>query len=66
MTTTFPHHELLQHPWKGKLVISVDRCVQDIMRTVDRGGGEVWSHWFYRLPAVLQAIAPATYDRFLV
>jgi NAD(P)-dependent dehydrogenase (short-subunit alcohol dehydrogenase family) len=66
VTTTFPHHELLQHPWKGKLVISVDRCVQDIMRTVDRGGGEVWSHWFYRLPAIVQAIAPATYDRFLV
>jgi NAD(P)-dependent dehydrogenase (short-subunit alcohol dehydrogenase family) len=66
VTTTFPHHELLRHPWKGKLVISVERCVQDIMRTVDRGGGEVWSHWFYRLPAIAQAIAPATYDRFLV
>jgi short-subunit dehydrogenase len=66
VTTTFPHDELLQHRWKGKLVISVDRCVQDIMRTVDRGGGEVWSHWFYRLPAIVQAIAPATYDRFLV
>jgi NAD(P)-dependent dehydrogenase (short-subunit alcohol dehydrogenase family) len=66
VTTTFPHDELLQHPWKGKLVISVDRCVQDIMRTVDRGGGEVWSHRLFRLPAVLQAIAPGTYDRFFV
>ena len=66
VTTTFPHDELLQHRWKGKLVISVDRCVQDIMRTVDRGGGEVWSHRLFRLPAVLQAIAPGTYDRFLV
>ena len=66
VTTTFPHHELLQHRWKGRLVISVDRCVNDIMRTVDRGGGEVWSHRLFRLPAVLQAIAPGTYDRFFV
>jgi 3-oxoacyl-[acyl-carrier protein] reductase len=66
VTTTFPHHELLRHRWKGRLVISVDRCVNDIMRTVDRGGGEVWSHRLFRLPAVLQAIAPGTYDRFFV
>ena len=66
VTTTFPHDELLQHRWKGKLVIGVERCVDDVMRTVDRGGGEVWSHGLFRLPAVLQAIAPATYDRFFV
>jgi short-subunit dehydrogenase len=66
VTTTFPHDELLQHRWKGKLVISADRCVDDVMRTVDRGGGEVWSHPLFRLPAVLQAIAPGTYDRFFV
>jgi NAD(P)-dependent dehydrogenase (short-subunit alcohol dehydrogenase family) len=66
VTTTFPHHELLAHRWKGKLVIGVERCVDDIMRRVDRGGGEVWSHPIFRLPAVLQAIAPGTYDRFLV
>ena len=66
VTTTFPHDELLQHRWKRKLVIGVERCVDDVMRTVDRGGGEVWSHPFYRLPAVLQAIAPGTYDRFFV
>jgi NAD(P)-dependent dehydrogenase (short-subunit alcohol dehydrogenase family) len=66
VTTTFPHDELLQHRWKGKLVIGVDRCVGDVMRTVDRGGGEVWSHPLFRLPAVLQAIAPGTYDRFFV
>jgi NAD(P)-dependent dehydrogenase (short-subunit alcohol dehydrogenase family) len=66
VTTTFPHDELLKHRWKGKLVIGVDRCVDDVMRTVDRGGGEVWSHPFFRLPAVLQALAPATYDRFFV
>jgi NAD(P)-dependent dehydrogenase (short-subunit alcohol dehydrogenase family) len=66
MTTTFPHHELLAHRWKGKLVIDVERCVDDIMRRVDRGGGEVWSHPIFRLPAVLQAIAPVTYDRFFV
>jgi NAD(P)-dependent dehydrogenase (short-subunit alcohol dehydrogenase family) len=66
VTTTFPHHELLQHRWKGRLVIGVDRCVEDVMRTVDRGGGEVWSHPVFRLPAMLQAIAPATYDRFFV
>ena len=58
VTTTFPHDELLQHRWKGKLVIGVERCVDDVMRTVDRGGGEVWSHPLFRLPAVLQAIAP--------
>ena len=57
MTTTFPHHELLQHRWKRKLVIDVERCVDDIMRRVDRGGGEVWSHPLFRMPAVLQAIA---------
>ena len=66
VTTTFPHDELLKHRWKRKLVIGVERCVDDIMRKVDRGGGELWSHGFYRLPAVLQAIAPGTYDRFLV
>jgi NAD(P)-dependent dehydrogenase (short-subunit alcohol dehydrogenase family) len=66
VTTTFPHDELLQHRWKGKLVISVERCVDDVMRTVDRGGGEVWSHPLFRVPAVLQAIAPGTYDRFFV
>lgn len=66
VTTTFPHRELLQHRWKGKLVISVERCVDDVMNTVDRGGGEVWSHRLFRLPAVLQAIAPVTYDRFFV
>ena len=66
VTTTFPHDELLRHRWKGKLVIGVDRCVDDIMRTVDRGGGEVWSHGLFRLPAMLQAIAPGTYDRFFV
>lgn len=66
VTTTFPHTELLQHRWKGKLVIDVERCVDDVMRKVDRGGGEVWSHPLFRLPAILQAIAPGTYDRFLV
>jgi NAD(P)-dependent dehydrogenase (short-subunit alcohol dehydrogenase family) len=66
VTTTFPHHELLRHRWKGKLVIDVERCVDDVMRRVDRGGGEVWSHPLFRLPAVLQAIAPVTYDRFFV
>jgi 3-oxoacyl-[acyl-carrier protein] reductase len=66
VTTTFPHHELLQHRWKGRLVISVDRCVNDIMRTVDRGGGEVWSHRLFRVPAIVQAIAPGTFDRFFV
>jgi NAD(P)-dependent dehydrogenase (short-subunit alcohol dehydrogenase family) len=66
VTTTFPHTELLQHRWKGKLVIGVERCVDDVMRRVDRGGGEVWSHPIYRLPAILQAIAPGTYDRFFV
>jgi NAD(P)-dependent dehydrogenase (short-subunit alcohol dehydrogenase family) len=66
VTTTFPHDELLQHRWMRKLVIGVDRCVDDVMRTVDRGGGEVWSHPLFRLPAMLQAIAPGTYDRFFV
>jgi short-subunit dehydrogenase len=66
VTTTFPHDELLQHRWMSKLVIGVDRCVDDVMRTVDRGGGEVWSHPLFRLPAMLQAIAPGTYDRFFV
>ena len=66
VTTTFPHHELLQHRWKRKLVIDVERCVDDVMRRVDRGGGEVWSHPLFRVPAVLQAIAPGTYDRFFV
>jgi NAD(P)-dependent dehydrogenase (short-subunit alcohol dehydrogenase family) len=66
VTTTFPHRELLAHRWKRKLVIDVERCVDDIMRRVDRGGGELWSHRFYRVPAVLQAIAPGTYDRFFV
>jgi NAD(P)-dependent dehydrogenase (short-subunit alcohol dehydrogenase family) len=66
VTTTFPHHELLQHRWKRKLVIDVEECVDDIMRSVDRGGGELWSHRLFRIPAVLQAIAPGTYDRFLV
>jgi NAD(P)-dependent dehydrogenase (short-subunit alcohol dehydrogenase family) len=66
VTTTFPHTELLRHRWKGKLVIDVERCVDDVMRKVDRGGGEVWSHPIYRLPAILQAIAPGMYDRFLV
>jgi NAD(P)-dependent dehydrogenase (short-subunit alcohol dehydrogenase family) len=66
VTTTFPHEELLQHRWWKKAVIGVDRCVEDIMRTVDRGGGEVWSHPVFRVPAVVQAIAPATFDRFFV
>ena len=66
VTTTFPHDELLAHRWKGRLVIDVERCVDDIMRRVDRGGGELWSHGVFRVPAVLQAIAPGTYDRFLV
>ena len=66
VTTTFPHDELLQHRWKGRLVIGVERCVDDVMSTVDGGGGELWSHGLFRLPAMLQAIAPATYDRFFV
>ncbi len=66
VTTTFPHNELLRHRWWKKTVIGVDRCVEDIMRTVDRGGGEVWSHPVFRVPAVVQAIAPATFDRFFV
>ena len=59
-------HQRMEARWKAKLVIGVERCVDDIMRRVDRGGGEVWSHPIFRLPAVLQAIAPGTYDRFLV
>src|SRR4029077_1904189 len=66
VTTTFPHHELLQHRWKGRLVIDVERWFDDIMRRVDGGGGELWSHGLFRLPAVLQAIAPGTYDRLFV
>ena len=48
----------------GRSVVNV--VVDDVMRKVDRGGGEVWSHPIFRLPAVLQAIAPGTYDRFFV
>jgi short-subunit dehydrogenase len=66
VTTTFPHDELLKHRWKGKLVIGVEQCVDDIMRRVDKGGGEVWSHRAFRVPAVVQAILPGTYDRFFV
>jgi short-subunit dehydrogenase len=66
VTTTFPHHELLKDRWRRRLVIDVDRCVDDIMRVVDRGGGEVWSHGIFRVPAILQAIAPCTYDRLFV
>jgi NAD(P)-dependent dehydrogenase (short-subunit alcohol dehydrogenase family) len=66
VTTTFPHDELLAHRWRRKLVIDVERCVDDVMRKVDRGGGEVWSHPIFRVPAILQAIAPGTYDRFFV
>jgi short-subunit dehydrogenase len=66
VTTTFPHRELLQHRWRSKLVIDVERCVDDILHRVDRGGGELWSHPLFRLPAVLQAIAPGMYDRFFV
>jgi NAD(P)-dependent dehydrogenase (short-subunit alcohol dehydrogenase family) len=66
VTTTFPHTELLQHRWKRKLVIDVERCVDDVMRRVDRGGGEVWSHPIFRLPAIVQALLPGTYDRFFV
>jgi NAD(P)-dependent dehydrogenase (short-subunit alcohol dehydrogenase family) len=66
VTRTFPHDELLAHRWRRKLVIDVERCVDDIMRRADRGGGELWSHPIFRLPAVLQALAPVTYDRFFV
>ena len=66
VTETFPHDELLRHRWKRRLVIDVERCVDDIMLRVDRGGGELWSHPLFRVPAVLQAIAPGTYDRFFV
>jgi len=66
VTTTFPHDELLAHRWKRRLVIDAERCAEDIMRTVDRGGGELWSHRLFRVPAIVQAIAPGTYDRFFV
>jgi NAD(P)-dependent dehydrogenase (short-subunit alcohol dehydrogenase family) len=66
VTTTFPHHELLAHRWQRRLVIDVEHCVDDVMRKVDRGGGEVWSHRIFRLPAIVQAILPGTYDRFFV
>ena len=66
VTTTFPHNELLEHRWWSKLVIDVDQCVDDVMRRVDRGGGEVWSHRLFRVPAIAQAIAPGTFDRFFV
>ena len=49
VTKTFPHDELLRHRWKRKLVIDVERCVDDIMLRVDRGGGELWSHPLFRV-----------------
>jgi NAD(P)-dependent dehydrogenase (short-subunit alcohol dehydrogenase family) len=66
VTTTFPHDELLAHRWWSKVVIDVEQCVDDVMRRVDRGGGEVWSHRLFRVPAIVQAIAPGTFDRFFV
>ena len=66
VTTTFPHDELLAHRWKGQARDRRGALRRRHHAQGRRGGGELWSHPIFRLPAVLQAIAPVTYDRFLV
>ena len=65
-TDTFPHDELLADRFKKHFVISVERCVSDIMRAYDRKRAEVWSRGAFRLLAIAQGVAPNTFDRHLV
>lgn len=65
-TDSFPHEALLADRFKKHLVISVERCVSDIMRAYDRNRSEVWSRGAFRLLAIAQGVAPNTFDRHLV
>ena len=65
-TDTFPHDELLADRFKKHFVISVEQCVDDIMRAYGRKRGEVWSRGAFQLFAIAQGVAPNTFDRHVV
>jgi NAD(P)-dependent dehydrogenase (short-subunit alcohol dehydrogenase family) len=64
-TDGFPQHRLLDRPHLRRLVLEPDRVAETILRAVDRGAPELVVPRAFRIPAVLQAVAPATLTRVL-
>jgi short-subunit dehydrogenase len=64
-TTTFPHDELRRTRRGRLLVLTPERCVDDIVAALDRGATEVTSPAYLRWIAAFGALAPGTYARFV-
>ena len=65
-TEQFPHDALLADRFRKHEVIGVDQCCDDIMRGLDRNRPEIWTRGAIRIPAIVQGLAPNTFDRFFV
>jgi NAD(P)-dependent dehydrogenase (short-subunit alcohol dehydrogenase family) len=64
-TDGFPQDRLLGRPLMRRLVLEPDQVADTILRAVDRGSPELVVPRSFRVPAVLQALAPATLTRVL-
>jgi short-subunit dehydrogenase len=62
-TPGFPQHDVRRRPLGRFLVIDADTCAAAIVRAVERRRTEVYVPGFWRVVAVLQALAPATVAR---
>ena len=51
--------------WLDRLVIEPEDVARAIVRSVERDRREVYVPWWYRLPAVAQAVAPGLLARAL-
>jgi short-subunit dehydrogenase len=62
-TEGFPQDMFLSHPVLRYAVVGADRVADAILTALDRNQAEVFVPGYYRVAAVLQAIAPTTITR---
>jgi short-subunit dehydrogenase len=64
-TEGFPQRGVLGSGLMQRLVIEPEQVADAIVRAVERGRREVFVPRWYRLPALVQALAPSTFGRLL-
>jgi short-subunit dehydrogenase len=64
-TPGFPQERLLRRPLTRGLVLSPDQVAERILRALDSSAPEVFARRAYRLAAVAQGLAPATFARVM-
>ena len=64
-TAGFPQTRLLTDPLRRRVVIDEEACAAAVVRALDRGRTEVFVPPWWRVPAVVQAVAPGLMARLV-